>query len=494
MAKKIVSVGMLLASDEVTEVEFNSKASLLDYDIILFRPNIDEFFVRSGGERVHKGKPSLDDRNSFALKEACEHWRREIKDAIGTGKTAIVHLSEPKEVFVQTGNKRISGTGRNQISTNILEPFQNYQSLPVKLIGNASRGREVLVCPEWREFLSAYWDKFGVFSTYQVTFKEADKYACLVTKNGSKPVGLHFGDTSGLGGNLLLLPDMNFDDDRWFEKDEDEEGYFPFTKEAQQFAASYIAEIVALDRRLRLASEHTAEPEWAKVPIYLMAAESRLRKELLLAEQAVENAQRMKEELKTELIEASMLRGLLYETGKPLEAAVLKALQILGFKAENFADESSEFDAVFSSDEGRLLGEAEGKDNKAINITKLRQLTMNIDEDFGRDEVVTRAKGVLFGNAYRLTDPDNRDTPFSDKCITSATAQSIALVHTPELFKAARHVLESEDCAFATLCREVLVGTIGIVTFPAVPEGTDAADQVDAPETTASEGAGGMRS
>jgi hypothetical protein len=57
---------------------------------------------------------------------------------------------------------------------------------------------------------------------------------------------------------------------------------------------------------------------------------------------------------------------------------------------------------VFESEEGRLIGEAEGKDNKAINVDKLRQLSMNIHEDIQREEVTTPAKGVLFGNGYRF--------------------------------------------------------------------------------------------
>lgn len=452
---------MLLASDVVESVEFASKVSLLDYDIILFRPDLTDFIGLYGTVSRYKGKPCLSEVKSFELREACEHWRREIKEAIEIGKTVIVHLCEPEEFYVQTG--------RNRTSISAVEWFTNYHSLPIELDWTAAQGREVVLRAEHRQILSTYWDRFCSWSIYQVTLIDAENNACLVTRNGGKSVGLHFRATFGEGGNLFLLPDINFDDDAWFEEDQNEEGYLPFTKAAEQFAASYITEIVALDHSLKLGLERTAEPEWAKGPSYAMTAERRVHGELLLAEEALERAQRKKEELKTELIEVGMLRGLLYETGKPLEAVVLKALQILGFEAENFEDESNEFDAVFMSSEGRLLGEVEGKDNKPINITKLRQLTMNIEEDFERDEVETRAKGVLFGNAYRLTEPAERDTPFTEKCIASASAQSIALVHTPELFNVARHVLERDDNAFATLCREVLIGSSGLVVFPAVP-------------------------
>lgn len=80
----------------------------------------------------------------------------------------------------------------------------------------------------------------------------------------------------------------------------------------------------------------------------------------------------------------------------------------MGFRAEPFKDSNSEFDVVFESDEGRLIGEAEGKDSKAINVDKLRQLAMNIHEDLQREEVTKSAKGVLFGNGFRLSPLNER--------------------------------------------------------------------------------------
>ena len=51
------------------------------------------------------GKPSLTDGNSFALKECCEHWRREIHEAIEAGKTVIAYLPDLQQVFVDSGQR-----------------------------------------------------------------------------------------------------------------------------------------------------------------------------------------------------------------------------------------------------------------------------------------------------------------------------------------------------------------------------------------------------
>ncbi|MEH6555337.1 hypothetical protein, partial [Pseudoalteromonas tetraodonis] len=171
-----------------------------------------------------------------------------------------------------------------------------------------------------------------------------------------------------------------------------------------------------------------------------------------------------------EVKDLGRLRNLLFEKGKPLEYAILDALKIIGFEVSQFDDGKSEFDAVFESKEGRLIGEAEGKDNKAINIDKLRQLAMNIHEDLERDEVDEPAKPVLFGNSYRLQPIDERPEPFTTKCISAATTSSTALVFTPDLFHIAKYLKDKRDARYATKCRKAILTSIGKVNFPDVPQ------------------------
>ena len=168
-----------------------------------------------------------------------------------------------------------------------------------------------------------------------------------------------------------------------------------------------------------------------------------------------------------EIEEAARLRALLYETGKLLESAVLKALRLLGFTAEPYRDGDSEFDAVFTSAEGRFLGEAEGKDTKAVNIDKLSQLERNLQEDFARDGVTEFAKGVLFGNAFRLEPPADRAPFFTGKCVSPAKRLRIALVRTPDLFESVRYLSHRTDPAYAEACRRAIFDAEGAaVAFP----------------------------
>jgi hypothetical protein len=115
-----------------------------------------------------------------------------------------------------------------------------------------------------------------------------------------------------------------------------------------------------------------------------------------------------------------------------------------------------------------MIGEAEGKDTSAIDIGKFRQLMSNIQEDFDRDEVDVPAKGLLFGNGYRLMPPESRAEQFTQKSLTNAKLHGTALIRTTDLYPVAVRLLDHpEDDDFRAACRAAIEDTAGaIVSFP----------------------------
>jgi hypothetical protein len=480
--KKILTVGLQLASEQVQYASFQSKMSLLDWDIILYRPDLD---AMSYSTEDYQGKPCLNDSDSFRLKECCEHWRREIKEAFETGKTVFVFLAPLRELYVATGQRSYSGTGRNRATTRHVTEYSNYQSLPVTLGQVSSTGISMkLAARRGAEILTSYWHEFEDDSRYQVLLTHNKVPACVVTKTGDKAVGAIY--RSDALGTLLLLPDLNFcpnqflqykdeneDEEEDVDEEEDSDVYndngVAWTPIARQFASRMIGAVVAIDRALRSEAEATPEPSWTAERQFALAAESELRTKLLEAETQVEQAQRHKEEIAEELKTAGSFRALLFEKGKPLEKAIIEALRLLGFSAMPYKDSESEFDVVFASEEGRLIGEAEGKDNKPVNIDKLRQLAMNIHEDLRREEVNSPAKGVLFGNGFRLQSPHGRSDPFTDKCHSAAPSMGIALVFTADLFPIVKYLLARSDAQYSLACRRAILTGVGRVSFPDLP-------------------------
>ena len=289
------------------------------------------------------------------------------------------------------------------------------------------------------------WGKFSKLAEYHVCFEHCSLAPLLRTKSGERLVGCY--SLKGQGG-LFILPKIDFNRPELVRLDENTRQEY-WSEEALQLGHEFFAMAVALDDTLKAQNRGTPPPSWANSDQFRMPQEEQLVGEITSITAEIMELESRKEALTTELEGAGQLRALLFEQGKPLEAAIIKALEIFGFKAENYNDGENEFDAVFICDEGRCIGEAEGKDNKEINISKFSQLERNIAEDFERDTVETHAKGVLFGNPHRLTEPKLRSGLFTLKCMSAAKRTGASLVHTADMFEPAQYLSENQDFEYA---------------------------------------------
>ncbi|MFA6560638.1 MAG: hypothetical protein WCV00_01860 [Verrucomicrobiia bacterium] len=466
MAKSIISVGFEIPGHRDSFLSLDSDQSLLDYDIVVFTPDISSLF--GYGCEQYQGKPCLSDNASFTLREKAQRWRQELLNAFDHGKTIFLFLPELQGVFVATGTQTYSGIGRNLKTTRQVEPFNNYSIIPVVFEEVVSgRGREIKPAKDLG-MLSPYWKEFGSASQYQVYFSSKMVVPLLVTKSGGKTVGgIARGKADSGKGSLVLLPQLLFDEDEFTTE---EDGGIYWTKEAVKFGKQLVSALVEIERALNSERQKTPTPVWVKSPEFRLQKESVLEKQISGLSAQVEKLQTEKQTLLNELEQEASLRRLLYETGPALEDAILEALNTLGVKAERFKDGESEFDAVFTWGSQRLLGEAEGKDTKAVNVDKIGQLERNLGEDFSRDGVTQYAKGVLFGNAFRLTALSERDEYFTEKCVSTARRIKAALVRTPDLFIVTRYVKESGDKEFSRKCIEAIMAAEGtVVVFPPVP-------------------------
>lgn len=459
--KKILTIGFELCDADSEYSPFDNDISLLDWDIILLKPDINDYIHRQ--QSYFKGSPCLSDNDSFKLKSQSEHWRREIKSAIQHGKLVIVFLCDFNSVYIANGNKNRSGTGRNQKVTRIVDIYDNYKCIPITLNPTNGKGKEMKLSNKNSGIILSYWNEFSDKSKFNVTLNIEKSIPLIVTKSGDMEVGSLIRNEQSSGA-IMLLPDIDFYEED-FLNDEGE-----WTDNALIFSAKFINEIVKISKSVHSTSEITPPPEWTKVAEFKLNKEKIISDELIKIEQKLSTIQRKKEELLDKIKVTSELRNLLFEKGKPLEQAIHLALKTIGFQVSNFDNGESEFDAVFTSEEGRFIGEAEGKDNKPINIEKLRQIALNIYEDLKRDEVTEPAKSVLFGNPHRVLPIENRDEPFSAKCLSSAKASSTALVFTPDLFMVAKYLSDNNNKSFAKRCRNAILKTTGRVVFPSIPK------------------------
>jgi hypothetical protein len=478
MAKNIISVGFNIPGNAAEYVSLHSNRSLLDADIVVFQPLIKGLYHIS---HQHQGKPRLSEHASFQVVKDAAHWRSEIQEAFISGKTIFIYLQELDEYFVENGQKGFSGTGKTKTAITYVSPFNNYSFLPMKFDEILPSSGKSMKFAKDTKFLSLYWKEYESISNYEVILEGGfeSKSVILVTKTGDKAVGLHLSNGKG---NMILLPALNYSDEGFVSVEEDDEGdeIDVWTPKAIIFGKSLISNLVEIDKSLKSGRDLTPAPQWANNDEYRLPNELSIEKEIQIINTKIEKLERSRVAAIEKLEEEGKLRHLLYETGHILEESILEALRLIGFTAESYKDSESEFDAIFSSPEGRFLGEAEGKDKSAINIDKLSQLERNIQEDFQRDGVNEYANGVLFGNAYRLQLPSERQDFFTEKCIIGASRAGISLVRTIDLFEISRYLKENIDKEYAQKCREAIFEYKGkVVIFPKLSiESTASQDEV----------------
>ena len=468
--KTVLTVDCEIPGGFGEHVQFFSKASLLDGEFVLFQPTIPSAFARES----YQGKPLYPESYSFQIQEAVAHWQKELADVLKAGKTVFFLLSEVEQAFVYSGQKTSSGTGRNHSVTKTVTPVSNYDLLPFSMKAIESKGISMsLVASE--SLLREYWRQFGDDSSYCVHLTNSPQLKPLVTARGSdRVVGGIIHQQSG--GAFVLLPWIDFYREEFFtdesETAEDAEDDEEWTNEAKAWGAKFCDALESLDKAIRSEAAGTPAPPWIHSAELRTLKETSLTDELDHVRSEITNLEEQQNELEARVKDAGSLKGLLYEQGIPLEHAVLKAMRLIGFEADSYRDSDSEFDGVLECSEGRCIGEVEGRDHRAIDINKMRQLEVNVLEDFSRDEVSKPAKGILFGNGYRLTHPSERPAEqFTAKCVTAAERNGTVLIRTSDLFEVAKALSDFPDADFATACRETIFNTKGkVVTFPPFPE------------------------
>ncbi len=457
MSKILVAVGVDFPGDFVESVSVNSDHSLLDADIIFFRPELSAFPSEKdvlGHRRTYQGDRWLSEEGSFALQRAIAHWRSQLKIAHEASKTIIIFLAPYENVYVDTGGREHSGTGRNRHTTVMLDGRSNYEFLPLDLKVTATAGKGIKIANDLG-FLTPLWHLLREHVQYRVLLEGKGIKPILFTRTGDKIVG---GILAGKG-TLVLWPDLNS------EKFFTEAG--SWTKMAKQLGHQLVSVATETDRVAHAESDVSPTPDWTTASEFRLREEEVIQNSILSLDSKIERLLGRRQSEQQRLSKAGTLRSLLFEKGPRLESAVRDALRILGFKADGFKEGEHEFDAVFESPEGRFVGEVEGRDEKGIAISKLSQLERNLQEDYTRDEVNEYAKGVLFGNAERLLPLEKRGEFFTDKVLSGARRTKIALVRTPDLFKVAMHIKDFSDLEFAKRCRLAIADSEGgIVNFP----------------------------
>ena len=443
-------------------VTIRSRKSVADVDLALVSMDIDTY--RYGRRRYNTGNWSLESIGSREFNEDIRHWSASVLEHVSEGEIVFIMLNSIESFLVMTG----SVSSKGSTTTYGTETRSNKEVLPTSVQGIGNLQGENIILNDKAPSYFKIPDTLREHFRYEVSFDNNSEITPVYfTKNKSKLVG---GYQKVGKGFIVWLPAISYDNEKFTTTDT--KGKTIWTKEALKFGESFVAFLEAIKQNLVHSSEMTPAPEWAQSIEYQTKREQEARKKLAANKLKIEKLKSMNDNLQDVLTEECVLKGLLYETGKPLEAAVTIALKVLGYQAENYDDGKLELDQVIISPEGeRFIGECEGKDSKAINVTKFRQLNDSLAADFERDEVEEKAKGIIFGNPSRLVPVQDRTEWFTAKATSGAAREGVVLIKTPDLYAVAKYVQDSGDIDFAKKCREAITAGGGqIAIFPDVPE------------------------
>lgn len=450
MPREIISVEYEIPGFSDTHFIYSSEQSLLDADVIVFKP----MQLSDGTE-----KPSFSESGSFQLQQSAEHWRRELSVALEYGKTIFLILGKYQIGSVETGKKEMKGRTR----IDYVRDYSNYEFLPAQLPSmTAKSGTEIAFTRD--PTFSIFWKELKTHLKYECYFNEKVRRPVFTTRTGERPIGAVF----NIGkGHLVTLPLIDYDEEKFVKK---RKGDSYWTKEAIRFGNRVVSILLDIDKSLRSESMATPPPSWIANPDFVSPQERKLLQGIAGLNERIQKIRSEEQSLQADLDRERQLKNLLFETGKSLEAAVMNALKTLGYSAENYNDGELELDHVIVSPEGdRFIGECEGKDNSAINIDKFRQLSENIQADLQGEKVDKPAVGILFGNGFRLTAPQDRQDQFTHKCLSSAKRGTI-LVRTMDLYPVVRYIWETNDQGYMRLCRDAMLASLGrVVEFPDPP-------------------------
>lgn len=458
--KEIVSVGYELPTKDNDYFSIDSQISLSDADIVIFCPDFKNAF-KYANDASYRGKRSYNLNTSARINETIKHWRKELDSYLKSGRNLFVFLNNKDEFYCDSGQRQTSGTGKNQKVTNLVELQNNYKALPFELEVHNANGKKI-VCQS--ELIKPFFKTFEKELTFEAYLEAQEYYTELLkTKTLDKLLSISFKKEEG---NVIVLPYLDNDKVEFYDKDGE------WTSDANIFCKKLLNGIVEIDKQISSDVEKTVKPDWLDNGIYNLKRAQNTQELLDKVKSSIKELEQETERLETVFKDEELYKDLLFETGKPLEIAVIKALEILGYKANNFDDGVLELDQIITSPENfRYIGECEGKDNKAIDIGKFRQLQDALNEDFERIEIDEKAFGLLFGNPHRLVSTEFRKDFFTQKCVKGAEREKIGLIKTMDLFFICQYLTANDNDEFKIKCRKSIHDGLGsIINFPEVPQ------------------------
>lgn len=384
----IIGLGIYGTDDieEIVDIEpFSSQTSLLDYSsAIISVEGIVYEYVNTPGK--FQGLDCLDDDNKSArLVSDMSRRKNEIIELLKQGNNIFVILPSEQYLYIRTGKKEYSGTGRNRAVTNIVNIFNMLSFLPVDIKTVKATGQNIKYVGDER--FNIIKEEILHDLRYYSYISEGEGKSLLQIANTTKSVGMLI---EYLNGKIILLPE--FADENLYDSD----------KEWELAIGKCINTLVTLDADLKQSPAGFKLPEWTKN--FLIPTEKEELKKLNIYEKQLEEIKNMISCQEIVIKELQRLKLAFSSTGENLEKICKEIFLKLGFT--DLPSENNRSDLVLKYGSMDIVVEIKGL-NKSAGEKNAAQLEKWVSEHIEKYD--KQPKAILLVNAFRNIKLDERD-------------------------------------------------------------------------------------
>jgi len=301
-----IALGFELEHPDVAQTRFRSSQTLLDYEIVFWDPGwILEEYTRDFTSS-YQGLPLISQHDSALIVGEVARRKREMIELLKLGGTIVIFLSRPDQIYIHTGEKQYSGTGRNRHTTAFVRHFDLAAALPISVKLVVAQGKQM----EFRgsEPFGSFWRKHKDDFTYRAYMEELTGKPQVYIRRTERPVA---SVVKAEKGSVILLPDLRYDDDE---------------KKQQKREEAITGSLFDLIAALRGETGDYVPPAWAKD--YRLPGEDDAGEVLVKAEQSVSRALDRRAKARTNISDVEQHKLLFTGTGPALEAQVRWALRL----------------------------------------------------------------------------------------------------------------------------------------------------------------------
>jgi prophage antirepressor-like protein len=421
------------------EYYFTSDLSFLDYDAIVISTDFICTNYSESSRSPFQNKRLLSETASNQLKGDFKKIKEQIIELLKQGKNIYVLMGNNENCYIYTGEKQYSGIGKNARQTNIVNEFDMYSFLPIKLSATHVYGEKVEDYAK-QPYTDFFKKTRGCFH-YAAYFNCNQQNILMKIPQTDKAISAVFEYEKG---KIILLPLP-------YNKDEYKEDQY-----WKKNGKTYIDELFKLNEKLYGFSDEYTLPSWAD-GFSILGEKEELNK--LKNEQEKLNKLKKSIEKQGHIIsEIQHYKTLVTSSGNQLEEIVKLVLSELGFKL--FEVEPGRSDIIAQYNDINVVAEVKGVTKSAAekHAAQLEKWVAHFIEENEHSP-----KPILIVNGFYETPLFERtEDVFPNQMLKYSKARNHCLITTSQLLCLYIDIRQNPEQAEAKI--DELLKTIGKYT------------------------------